>query len=111
MMITYTTFQGITVRNNFDTLGQALAFVRLQELGTSFVIKKEDETIVEYGDVSIKVQVTYADKTKGSFNFESLTEALKIKRVLNIGDTFLIKEGEVKLAKGKMEPYKGGFYV
>lgn len=47
MITVYTTFAKITVRNNFDTLTDALIFARSQEIGTSFVIKEQNVTLAK----------------------------------------------------------------
>ena len=54
----------------------------------------------------IKAYITFSDDTAKVLSFQSLTEALiKVKLEIGIGDTFVIKEDGVLLAKGKVETY------
>lgn len=54
----------------------------------------------------IKAYITFSDDTAKVLLFQSLTEALlKVKLEIGIGDTFVIKEDGVLLAKGKVETY------
>jgi hypothetical protein len=50
MITAYITFDGITIRNNFDLLSDALIFARSQEVGTTFVIR-EEETLLAKGRI------------------------------------------------------------
>jgi len=52
----------------------------------------------------ITAWITRKDKTKYQLNYLTLTTALEQCRgTLEIGDRFVIKEGEVQLAHGKIE--------
>jgi hypothetical protein len=55
----------------------------------------------------IVATITYVDKRKDTITFTSLADALqKVRSMLDIGDSFVIKENNVLLAKGVMEQFK-----
>lgn len=55
----------------------------------------------------ITAWITRKNKTEYQLNFTSLTIALEQCRgTLEIGDKFVIREGKIKLAHGKIEDYK-----
>jgi hypothetical protein len=59
----------------------------------------------------ITAYVTYKDNTVESFTFDKLSVALnKVRTTLEVGDSFVIREGKTLLAKGKIENYKEKFY-
>jgi len=54
----------------------------------------------------IKAYIKFSDDTAKVMSFSSLTEALmKVRLELEVGDSFIIKEDGVLLAKGKIETY------
>jgi hypothetical protein len=59
----------------------------------------------------ITAYVTYKDNTVESFTFDKLSVALhKVRTTLEVGDSFVIREGKTLLAKGRIENYKEKFY-
>lgn len=58
----------------------------------------------------IKAYITYIDKTTQIKVYKSLVTALQELRVnLDIGDSFVIREGKTLLAKCTITDYKGDF--
>jgi hypothetical protein len=53
----------------------------------------------------ITVNITYSNGTKSSLTFKYLSEALAIRYHLNDNDSFVIQEGVVILATGKISKY------
>jgi DNA/RNA endonuclease YhcR with UshA esterase domain len=47
MITAYVTLQKITIRNNFDTLTDALIFARSHEIGATFLIKEGDVVLAK----------------------------------------------------------------
>lgn len=58
----------------------------------------------------IKAYITYSDKTTKIKLYTSLSSALQeLNSILDIGDSYTVKEGETLLAKCTIIDYKGDF--
>ena len=59
----------------------------------------------------ITAYITYVDRTQKTIEFNTLSSALEtVRSSLDVGDSFIIREGKTLLAKGKIEKYKEGNY-
>ena len=59
----------------------------------------------------ITAYITHSDNSTKVLVFNSLSVALDTVRTkLEVGDSFVIREGKTLLAKGKIENYKEKFY-
>ena len=59
----------------------------------------------------ITAYIIYSDRTQKTIDFTTLSSALEVVRSsLDVGDSFMIREGNTLLAKGKIEEYKEGNY-
>ena len=58
----------------------------------------------------ITATITYANKMKEVIEFTALSDALqKVRSKLEVGDSFVIREGSTLLAKGVMEDFKESY--
>ena len=59
----------------------------------------------------ITAYIIYIDRTQKVLEFNTLSSALEtVRSSLDVGDSFIIREGNTLLAKGKIEEYKEGNY-
>ena len=67
--------------------------------------KRKPDVVIENGIIT--AFITRKDKSEYQLKYNSITTALEQCRgTLDIGDKFVIKEGNTKLASGKIEDYK-----
>jgi hypothetical protein len=56
----------------------------------------------------ITAEITYCNKFTSTIKYTSFSIALeKVRAMLDIGDSYKIYEGDILLAKGRIEKYKG----